>query len=219
MELKKGIFITFEGPEGSGKSTQINNLYKILSKNYDVLITKEPGMAGNLGQKIRKVLLDPENKMDPITEVLLYAADRSEHYKSIVIPALKQRKIILCDRSYDSTTAYQGYARGIDLNIINSLNLLAMHKIKPDITFLLDLPVEEGLARTKTDEFNKLDRLEQEALEFHKRLRKGYLEIAKQEPDRIKVVNVSQREIADITSEIYSVIKRLFENNKPKVKT
>jgi dTMP kinase len=185
------FFISFEGIEGSGKSTQARLLYEYLSKKgYTVILTGEPG-GTEIGLKIRELLLSVEHKgMIPITELLLYNASRVEHIKEIILPAINRGAIVITDRFSDSTIAYQGYGRGIDLNLISSIERAVTGGLRPDITILLDLDVEIGLKRNRG--INKTDRLELEDIEFHKKVRSGYLEIAAKEPERIKVIDASQ---------------------------
>ncbi len=184
----KGIFITFEGIEGAGKSTQAKKLYEYLKeKNHPVVLTREPG-GTNTGKKIRQILLTPtEEIFPPYAELFLYEADRSFHVENVIKPHLQKDHIVICDRFIDSTLAYQGFARGLDKNIIKQLNDIASEGIKPDITFLIDVPVEEGLKRIK--EKRGFDRIEQETIEFHKKLREGFLKIAQEEKNRIVVIN------------------------------
>ena len=186
----KGVFISFEGIEGSGKSTQARLLYKHLSdKGFEVISTEEPG-GTKIGIKIRELLLDLENKnMIPQTELLLYYASRTQHINEVIFPAVKRGAIVITDRFTDSTIAYQGYGRGIDLNVIFSIDRSITSGLRPDITFLLDLDVESGLKRNRG--INKTDRLEFEDIEFHKRVRNGYIELATREPERIKLINAS----------------------------
>jgi dTMP kinase len=182
-------FISFEGTEGSGKTTQVRLLKEYLrSKNRTVLITEEPG-GTKIGRKIRDILLAPENHIDPLTELLLYNSSRAQHIRETIYPALIKDTIVITDRFIDSTVAYQGYARGLDLAIIKTLNEIVSPDLKPFITFLLDIDVEEGLKRNRGAQ--KTDRLEQETVEFHKQVRQGYLQLASEEPDRLKVVDAS----------------------------
>ncbi|MBI4686423.1 MAG: dTMP kinase [Nitrospirae bacterium] len=182
-------FITFEGIEGSGKSTQIKLLSDFLkSKGRDVLTTAEPG-GTDIGLKIRRLLLEPENHMDPLTELLLYNAARAEHVRKLIYPSLLQGSVVICDRFADSTMAYQGYGRGMDMSVITTLNDVVIPELKPFITFLLDMDVEAGLRRNIGA--GKEDRFELETIEFHQRVRHGYLVMAKEEPGRIKLIEAS----------------------------
>jgi dTMP kinase len=183
----KGLFITFEGIEGSGKSTQMALLGKKLSEmGITALLTHEPG-GPPIAEHIRSLLLDPDHgEMLPETELLLYAASRVQHTGEWILPALREGKVILCDRYYDSTFAYQGAARSQDMDFIRLLTAFATFNTVPDITFLIDLPVEQGLARINN---RKLDRLEQEDISFHQRVRDQYLDLARQMPDRFVVLD------------------------------
>lgn len=190
----KGIFITFEGPDGAGKTTQLNLLANYLKQvGYKVLSTREPG-GTPLAEGIRRLLLSPwEEEIYGLTEVFLYAASRVQHIKEKILPALAEGKVVLCDRFTDSTLAYQGYGRGIELELLYRLNDLATGGLKPTVTLLLDLPPEEGLRRGKKGEEGIVkDRLEQEDLAFHHRVREGFLALARQEPERIKVIDARQ---------------------------
>ncbi len=182
-------FITFEGIEGSGKSTQIKLLSDYLkAKGHDVIMTAEPG-GSDIGLKIRRLLLEPDNHMDPLTELLLYNAARAEHARRLIYPSLLQGSVVICDRFSDSTMAYQGYGRGMDMAVIKTLNDVVIPELKPFITFLLDMDVEEGLRRNIGA--GKEDRFELETIEFHQRVRHGYLVIAKEETERVKVIDAS----------------------------
>ncbi|MBA4348771.1 MAG: dTMP kinase [Thermodesulfovibrio sp.] len=189
--MQKGIFISFEGIEGTGKTTQAKFLSeRLMDKGYDVFLTQEPGGTG-IGNKIREILLLPEHReMSHVTELLLYNADRSQHLTEKILPALNAGKIVITDRFADSTIVYQGYGRGIDLSLIMSLDNIATGGIKPQFTILFDLDVETGLMRNKG--VNKVDRLELEDIEFHRKVRDGYLKIAKMEPERVKIVDASK---------------------------
>jgi len=201
----KGLFVSFEGIEGTGKTIQSRLLYEYLVKNgYNVILTEEPG-GTRIGLKIRNVLLSVENKeITPVTELLLYNASRAQHLKELILPALNEGGIVITDRFSDSTVAYQGYGRGIDSKLIDSLERMVTEGLKPDITLLLDLDAETGLLRNKG--INKTDRLELEDLKFHKKVRDGYLQIAAREPERIKLIDGSgsieeiQRKIIDIVT-------------------
>jgi dTMP kinase len=187
MKMRKGLFITFEGIEGCGKSTQAMLLYNVLmTKGYEVLLTHEPG-GPVISEAIRKILLDPENyEMLPETEMLLYMASRSQHTGQWIIPAMQEGKLVISDRYYDSTIAYQGAARELDLNIIEGITRFATFNTEPDLTFLIDLPVELGLRRIQT---RKLDRLEMETIEFHAKVRDQYLKLAQKHSYRYRVIN------------------------------
>ena len=208
MSRIKG-FISFEGIEGSGKSTQSKLLAEFLrSKGHDVVETVEPG-GTKIGGKIRKLLLEPQNHMDPLAELLLYYASRAQHVREVIYPAILRKSIVITDRFTDSTVAYQGYARGIDLNIINTLNDIVVPESKPFLTILLDMDVEEGLRRNR--QAQKEDRFELEAVEFHNRVRKGFHQIAGEEPDRVKVVDAS-RSAEEVSREVNSIVEEIFSN-------
>jgi dTMP kinase len=186
----KGTFISFEGIEGTGKSTQAKLLYNYLrEKEADVILTEEPG-GTQISVKIREVLLSVEHKeMSPLTELLLYNASRAQHIQEVIMPALDRGAIVITDRFADSTLAYQGYGRGLDLQLIDSIDLIATGRLKPDITLLLDLDVQTGLKRNRG--INKTDRLELEDVAFHERVRNGYHMLAAKEPTRIKLISVT----------------------------
>ena len=200
----KGRFISLEGIEGTGKSTQAKLLSDYLKeKGFDVVLTEEPG-GTQIGLRIRELLLSVEHKgMTAVTELLLYNASRSQHIREIIVPAISSGAIVITDRFTDSTIAYQGFGRGIDLSLINSIDLIATERLRPDITILLDLDAEVGLKRNKG--INKTDRLELEDLEFHQRVRNGYHNLAEKEPERIKLIDASAG-IQEIHSRISSII-------------
>ncbi len=194
----EGTFITFEGGEGSGKSTQARLLAGHLKQQgYDVLATREPG-GTEIGDAIRSVLLNPEfNAMGNVTELLLLAASRAQNVYERIKPGLERGEVVICDRFIDSTLAYQGYGRDFDLKLLEALNSLATGGVTPDLTILLDLPVEVGLGRAKALDkqesgAGKGDRIEQEDIEFHRRLRKGFLELAAREPDRFRTLGITE---------------------------
>lgn len=184
--LRPAIFVTFEGIEGSGKTTQARLLTDFLGKQgFDVVLTREPG-GPPISEKIRSILLDNANpEMQAMTELLLYEASRHQHVREVIKPALQAGKSVICDRFADASTAYQGYGRGIDIEKVKYLNLIATEGVWPDLTFLLDVPCEIGLKRLG----RSLDRIESETIDFHERVRKGYLEIAKCEPERVKLID------------------------------
>ncbi|MGE5172272.1 MAG: dTMP kinase [Betaproteobacteria bacterium] len=192
----QGAFITFEGIEGSGKSTQIVQLANYLSAHgRSVILTREPGGTA-IGDQVRKILLDPANAaLDPRAELLLYAAGRAQHLAEVIRPALTAGKIVFCDRFSDATLAYQGYGRGLDLELIRSLDRIVTEGMRPDLTILLDIEAAAGLSRArKRNSRSGLEaeaRFENEQLSFHERVRQGYLELAKQEPGRFHIVDAS----------------------------
>ncbi len=198
----RGKFVTFEGADGSGKTTQIEMIKKYLEeKGYECFLTREPGGSA-LGNKIREILLHYDGEVDSLCELLLYMADRAQHVNTVIRPALERGQIVLCDRYTDSSVAYQGYARGLDVERIIKLNKIATEDLEPDLTIVFD--VETEIAIKRVGEIK--DRLEQEGIEFHKKLRKGYLELAKRFPERIKVVNANLS-----IEEVFSQVKMLFD--------
>ena len=179
------LFITFEGGEGSGKSTQAKAIYKrLLSLNIPTLLTHEPG-GTPLGNSLRRWLKDKE-EIDPRTELLLFNASRAHLVSHVIRPALEKGTVVICDRFAESTIAYQGYGRGFDLNLIEAINNIAIQGLKPDLIFFLDIPVDHGLARK-----GRRDRFEREEIAFHQRVRNGYLDMAKKEPERWLVIDGS----------------------------
>lgn len=205
-----GTFITLEGIEGSGKSTQAARLRDHLAAGgFDVVLTREPG-GSPIAEQIRGILLDPSNKkMVALAELFLYEASRTQHVAEIIRPALEAGKCVICDRFFDASTAYQGNARGLDMATVEGLNLLATGGIKPDLTIVLDLPADAGLRRLG----RSLDRLESESLSFHERVREGYLKIAASERERIKVVDASGS-IDDISLRITQVVDTWLASRK-----
>ncbi len=202
-------FVTFEGGDGTGKTTQIRALENYLSARGRVcLVTREPG-GTSLGRLIREVLLQVgEREIAPSTELFLYLADRAQHVQEVIAPALKAKKIVLCDRFTDSTLAYQGYGRGIDLAQLKQFNAIADGGARPNLTFLLDCPVALGLARTGERQGQaRQDRFEREKREFHEKVRSGFLELAAAEPQRFRVIDAS-RNMEEVTLEIRKIIDR-----------
>jgi len=182
----KSKFITFEGSEGCGKSTQSGMLFSyLLAKGAKVIYLREPGGV-KLSEAIRRILLDPKSRISAGAETLLYMAARAQVVQEIIKPALEAKKIVICDRFLDSTIAYQGFGLGIDIKLIKFLGGFATQGIKPDLTILLDLPVKSGLKHRH----NCQDRIEQRSVSYHEKVRRGYLALAKQEPRRIKIVKV-----------------------------
>jgi dTMP kinase len=192
----KGLFITFEGIEGSGKSTQLVLLANTLQlRGMRVLLTREPG-GTPIGDQVRKILLDPAHTaLEPKAELLLYAASRAQHLSEAILPALAAGMIVLCDRFSDATLAYQGYGRGLDLELIRALDRIVCAGTKPDLTILFDIDAATGLARAHGRNascgLQAEARFENEELAFHERVRQGYLALAKQQPDRVRVVDAS----------------------------
>ncbi|HEY3301983.1 MAG TPA: dTMP kinase [Candidatus Binatia bacterium] len=206
--------ISFEGGDGSGKSTQLKLLADYLSSRGRACIcTREPG-GTNLGKMIRKALLEVgDEQISSRTEIFLYLADRAQHVQEIVQPALASGKIVLCDRFTDSTLAYQGYGRGADLNALRQMNLIASGGIIPDLTLLLDCPVKLGLSRTtrrieaqRTPQSPE-DRFEREEVEFHERVRRGFRELARAEPERVHILDASAS-IAEVHDQIKGIVER-----------
>ena len=188
-----GFFVTFEGIEGCGKTTQIRHLTAHLEgKRQPFLLTREPGGTA-ISDRIRQILLSSENsRMEPATEFFLYAAARAQHIAEVVLPALRNGKTVLCDRFADATLAYQGFGRGLNLAWLEEIHNRFLQGLKSDLTFLLDLPVEEGLRRAwkrMENQAVKEDRFEKEDLAFHQRVREGYLFLARREPNRIVVLD------------------------------
>jgi len=198
--MKRGYFITFEGPEGAGKSSQIRLLGAALTAaGHEVVVTREPG-GTPLAEAIRNVVKGHQGgeEVHPVTELLLMEAARSQHVSQVIRPAVAAGKIVLCDRFFDSTTAYQGGGRGLDMETILRLNSFASLGIVPDLTILLDLAPERGFERTeqRTETQGEYDRFEIEKLDFHRRVRAVFLELARREPDRFKVVDADRGQAA-----------------------
>ncbi len=201
--MKKGLFITFEGADGCGKTTQINLLKNYLeNQGYQVVLTREPGAKG-LGEKVREILLNYEGAVSDRCESFLFLADRAQNIDIIVNPAVNEGKIVLCDRHIDSTVAYQGYGRGLDIDRIKMLNNIATNGRKPDLTIVFDIDVETSMQRVGKNK----DRMESAGIEFHNRVREGYLKIAKEEPERIKVVNSIQT-VNDVFEEVKKIVNK-----------
>ncbi|UCG14497.1 MAG: dTMP kinase [Deltaproteobacteria bacterium] len=191
------MFISFEGIEGCGKTTQVEHLSKsLLQRGIPHVVTREPG-GTRLGKLIRQMLLDPSHEeMEPLTELFLYAADRAQHTVQVIRPALEAGQWVICDRFADATTVYQGYGRGQDLTLIQQLNQWATRGLWPQLSLLLDCPVEIGLDRARSRIVEKRlsgreDRFERQAYAFHQQVREGYLDLAKQNPERIKILDAT----------------------------
>lgn len=198
----KGMFITFEGADGCGKTTQIEKLNEYLKeKKYNTILTLEPG-GSDIGKNLRQILLHHDGFVSPRAETFMYLADRAQHVDAVIKKAVEENKIVLCDRHIDSTVAYQGYARGGDIEQIDLLNNLATGGYKPDLTFVFD--VDSLIAQQRVGETK--DRLESEGLEFHKKVRLGYLELAKKYPNRIKVIDANKT-----IEEVFEQVKKIID--------
>ncbi|MEW5807584.1 MAG: dTMP kinase [Acidobacteriota bacterium] len=217
------FFITFEGVEGCGKTTQARELASHLkTKGYEVFLTREPG-GTEIGNAIRRILLDSKNSgMNPYTELYLYLAARVHHIQEVIIPRLERNEIVICDRFSDATKAYQGFARGIPLNFIERLHRTNLHPLKPDLTILLDLSPEIGLKRARERNSSKKvfkeGRFEEEALAFHRKIRKGYLDIAKKERKRIKIVDASG-DLEEVRQEVFRKVDEFLKRSGKKKST
>lgn len=200
--MDRGLFITFEGIDGCGKTTQLNLLANYLKENgFEVVITREPGCKG-IGEKIRSLLLNSKDDVSSNCEAFLFLADRAQNIDNIIKPAVEKGAIVLCDRHTDSTIAYQGYGRGIDINHLKKLNTLATGDFLPDLTLVFDIDVETSQKRVG----DVKDRMESIGVDFYRKVRNGYLDIAINEPNRVKVIN-SKDSIENIFEQVKSLIK------------
>lgn len=209
------MFITFEGPEGSGKSSVLDKIcHQLEHDGFNVVKTREPG-GTPISEQIRNIILDKSNtNLEARTEALLYAASRRQHLVEKIWPALKEGKIVLCDRYLDSSLAYQGNARGLGYENILSINNFATENTFPDLTILFDIQPELGLERISKNSNREVNRLDLEKLDFHKKVREGFLELAKKYPERFYIVDASQP-FLDVCLEVYDLIKyKLKINNK-----
>ncbi|QFP79004.1 dTMP kinase [Latilactobacillus graminis] len=206
-----GKLITFEGPDGAGKTSALMAVIPLLKAkcNQDIIVTREPG--GNpIAEKIRNVILDVENiAMDNRTEALLYAAARRQHIVEKIAPALADNKIVICDRFVDSSIAYQGAGRGIGEDAVAQMNLFATNGLTPDLTLYLDVPSEVGLQRIKRNRQNQYDRLDQEKLIFHKKVRQAYLQLAQDNPKRIQTIDATQ-DLTTVVDQCRQVIEQRY---------
>lgn len=205
------MFISAEGGEGSGKTTLIKKILKYLSeKGYSCVSTREPG-DGSIGKQIRALLMLPENEiLVPRAELLLFMADRAQHIESFILPQLKAGKIVLCDRFFDSTVVYQGFVGKVGVDVVRLFHNIAFDSLKPDLTFLFDLDPEVGLARTSiqlasNERPDSESRFERKELIFHTEVRKGFLELAKIEPERIKIIN-AELSVNDVWQQIKLIL-------------
>ena len=203
---RPGWFITLEGGEGAGKSSAIELLTdKLRQQGVNVVVTREPGGV-RIAEKIRSIILDPEHtEMDARTEALLYAAARRQHLVEVVIPALEQGAIVLCDRFVDSSLAYQGYARGLGMEDVWEINRFAIHDTMPDITFWLDIDPQAGLDRIAANQAREVNRLDKEKLAFHEAVREGYERIAKQQSERIVQLDATQS-LTQISGQMFDIL-------------
>jgi len=213
-----GLFITFEGIEGSGKTTQIARTGDYLdNKKIPYIVTEEPGGTG-LGSELRQILLDKTSlNIAEKAELLLFAADRAQHIEEVIHPAMKEGKVVLCDRFSDATIAYQGFGRGVDVDFIRRVNDFSSQSLKPDLTLLFDVPVSTGLERIKdrispTGKASLEDRFEREKAEFHRKIREGYLSLLHDEPDRIRLIDGS-RDVGDVAKEVCRLVTELIEGS------
>lgn len=203
------MLITFEGIEGSGKTTQIELLYNHLKeKGYEVIKTREPGGTA-FGEALRKIFLHDNLNVLPLSELLVFMAMRAQHVEELISPALKDGKVVLCDRFVDASYAYQGHGRGIDLGIIETLNRLVTKGVRPNLTILLDCPVSKGLKRKAA--FN-MDRFEKEDIAFHQKIKSAYLKLADEEPKRFLVVDARDR-VEAIEANIRKNVENLLKNH------
>jgi dTMP kinase len=209
---RKGLFISFEGIEGTGKSTQARLLRDWLeARGMEAVLTREPGGTG-IGKKIRQVLLDTgHGGMDPVTELLLYAADRRQHMTEEILPSTGRGLVVITDRFSDSTRAYQGQARGIDPRVLDGIDRVATGGMRPDLTVLLDMDVLEGLSRNRSA--NKSDRLELEEISFHERVRKAFLDIQRSEPGRVKLVDATGT-VEEVHGRVVGVVEEFLEGRR-----
>lgn len=206
----KALFITFEGPDGAGKTSVLQAVAEKLQEQYEVVTTREPGGI-EIAEKIREIILNPAHTaMDDRTEALLFAAARSQHFFEKVEPALQAGKTVLCDRFIDSSLVYQGIARGLGIDEVLAINEFAIGKRMPDATILFDLPAEVGLARIQATRQDEVNRLDAESLAFHNEVRNGYLQIAQNHPERIHIVNANQN-LQQVVEETLSILENLLK--------
>ena len=208
--MRNGFFITFEGPDGAGKTTVLQQLLPALQElGSEVVTTREPGGVA-IAEEIRNIILNPANTaMDDKTELLLFIAARRQHLKEKILPPLVQGKLLLIDRFIDSSIAYQGFGRGLDIDDIHWLNQFATDGLKPDLTLYFDIDTEEGLARIARNADRDVDRLDMEKADMHRRVRQGYLSILEQEPDRLVKIDASQP-LEAVVADALAVIKKRF---------
>lgn len=208
------MFITIEGVEGSGKSSSTNDVVnRLRNEGYDIITTREPG-GTPIAEKIRDIILDVNNtNLDPRAEALLYAASRRQHLIEKVWPALKQGKIVICDRFIDSSLAYQGGARNLGIENITNINMFATENTWPDLTLLFDINPELGLERIRKNQGREVNRLDLEKIEFHKKVRETFLSLAKKYPDRYVIIDASKSQ-KEVEEEVYNIIKERLNGIK-----
>lgn len=213
-----GIFITFEGPDGAGKTTQLKKVAQELQKlGHDVLVTREPGGTA-ISDKIRGIILDPVNaEMVDQAEVLLYAASRAQHVHELILPALKAGRIVLCDRFIDASVAYQSYGLGVDIEMVKSISKYASSGLQATRTYIMDVPVEVSMERLNqragaTEFTQQLDRIEQKNVDYHSRVRAGFHQIAADHPERVLVIDAN-RSVEQIAADIWLDCKQLLEEH------
>ncbi|SOC44681.1 dTMP kinase [Ureibacillus acetophenoni] len=212
--MKRNLFITFEGPEGSGKTTVLQKIVERMhTQNIDVLSTREPGGI-EIAEKIREVILNPAHTaMDERTEALLYAAARSQHFYEKVMPALNEGKLVLCDRFIDSSLAYQGHARGIGIDEVLAINEFAIGKRMPDFTILFDLEPSVGLARIQAHSSREVNRLDIESIAFHEKVREGYHLVMERYPKRIKQINAAEP-LEQVVERVWDILTDFLDEKK-----
>ena len=209
--MEKGLFITFEGADGSGKTTQLNKVKEFLIKEgYDVVVTREPG-ALDVGQKIRNILLHNEGFVSDRCEMFLFLADRSQHIDALIKPAVDNGKIVLCDRHTDSTIAYQGYGRGQNIKLLKELNKIAVNGVFPDLTLLYDVSIKTAQERVGSEK----DRMESAGLMFYEKVKNGYIELQKENSDRIKLIDAN-RSVEEVFEDTKKNIVQLIQERRGK---
>jgi dTMP kinase len=205
----RGKFITFEGGEGCGKSTQVELLKEYLDDiGIDSVVCREPGGVG-ISERIREIILDPKSSgMDSMTELFLFLASRRQIVKEYILPRLKEGKWVVCDRFMDSSVVYQGICRGLGISLVEGLNRVVLEGLEPDITIFLDIRVEEGLERVRSR--GKFDRLDRESMEFHSKVREGFIDLSNKYPNRIKKVDASGSKMLVNTRVIFDIMVNIF---------
>lgn len=211
--MKQGLFITVEGPEGAGKTSVMKSVISdLLELGYDIVATREPGGI-RISEEIREIILDNKNvEMDARTEALLYAAARRQHLVEKVLPALAEGKIVICDRFVDASLAYQGYARGIGIDEVWSINEFAIQTCMPNKTLLFDLDPKIGLERIAANEQRENNRLDNEKLSFHQLVREGYHILRDKDPERFSTINAEQSEF-EVTKEVFNIVKDYIDQS------